>query len=234
MAANTVKVFRTLLILVLVLCIPVFLLSSNLRWAVNSVRLYQTGFDRFAVSETTGLSDSDLLVVAREMVHYFNSGEEPIRVTIRDPGGDELFSEREIVHLRDVKAVIRLCYCVQIGALACIAAAVAIGFAGWKRRFLPALFRGALGGGVLTVAMLVLLGLGALVSFDWLFVGFHHLFFAADTWIFDPASDYLIMMFPLAFFFNVALAVVFASIAEALILAGFGWFLLRRRKKASG
>ena len=92
--------------------------------------------------------------------------------------------------------------------------------------------RGRAGPRILTVALLVVIGLAALVNFDWIFLWFHRLFFTSDTWVFNPATDYLIMMFPAGFFYDAALFIAGANVAEALVIGGIGgYFMLRRRAR---
>ena len=96
------------------------------------------------------------------------------------------------------------------------------------------LLRGAVGGSILIIALLVAIGLAALVNFDWIFLWFHRLFFTSDTWVFNPATDYLIMMFPEGFFYDAALFIAGANVAEALVLGGIGGFFILRRRRARG
>jgi len=229
------KVAGVMALLIFVLCIPAFLICSNLRWAVNSVWLYDYEFGKHDVSEATGMSDEDLRLAARELIHYFNSAEEPIETTVTTPQGAPLFNEREIEHLGEVKGLIGFCYDVQVGAGGYIAAFAIGSLILLKRRFWYVLARGLFGGGVLTVALLAAVGVAALASFDWLFLGFHHLFFfGSDTWILNPATDYLIMMFPEGLFYDIGLYVVGAIVIEAVVLGGVGCFcLLRRRRRGA-
>ena len=229
------RVGGVIALVIFVLCVPAFLICGNLRWAVNSVWLYDYEFGKHRVSEATGMGDEDLRLAARELIHYFNSGEEPIATTVTTPQGAPLFNEREIEHLAEVKGLIRLCYTVQVGTGGYIAAFIVVGFILLKRRFWYALARGLFGGGVLTLALLVAVGVAALANFYWLFLGFHYLFFSSsDTWILNPATDYLIMIFPEGFFYDIGLYVVGAIVAEAVVLAGTGGFFLLRRRKAGG
>jgi integral membrane protein (TIGR01906 family) len=226
------RILVALLVIIFILCLPAFLLSSNLRWAVNSVGLFQYGFNKYEISEATGISDEDLLVATRQMIHYFNSNDELIQTTVLTPQGDALFNPREVDHLKDIKGLVGLCYHVQVGALGYIAAFIVGGFVWQRKRFLPLLLRGTVGGGILTIALLVAAGLAALVNFDWLFLWFHRLFFTSDTWMLNPATDYLMMMFPPGFFYDAALFIAGATIAEALVLGGIGgFFMLRRRTR---
>lgn len=208
---------------------------SNLRYAVNEIRLYQYGFDKYNISSETNIEEGELLKVAWGLIGYFNSSEESIAVQISDEGGErDLFNQREVAHLRDVKSLIQLCYRLQE-----ITLIYAIGYVGlsWVRRkgaWLRSLGKGLLGGSVVTIALLVTLGAGVALNFEELFLRFHWLSFQNDLWLLDPSRDYLIRLFPQGFFFDVTLLIAGATIAEALIIAGIaGGYLIATRKKAA-
>jgi integral membrane protein (TIGR01906 family) len=212
-----------------ILCIPIFLLTTSMNWAVNEVRLYQYGFDKFAVSEATGIGDEELLVVAREIIHYFNSKEEPIQITILTAEDEELFNEREVTHLKDVKGLIGLCYNLQQATFGYLAAFAIGGFVWQRRRFAPSLAKMMLAGGAITIVLLILVGIVALVNFQWLFLGFHRLFFSGDSWI---LSGYLPQIFPPGFFYDAVLFIVGAIVVEALVIGGMGGFFVLRGRRA--
>jgi len=235
-AGKVIRVLGPVAVALFILCVTIFLITSNLTLAVNSVRLYEYGFNKYDVSEAIGIEDEELLRTARELMHYFNSDEESIQITVVTEDGEELdlFNAREIIHLKEVKGLIRFCYNLQVATFGCLAAIAIGGFIWQRKRFGPSLAKMALGGGAITIALLILVGIAALVNFDWLFLGFHRLFFGGDTWILDPATDYLIMMFPPGFFYDAALFVVGAIIVEALIIGGIGGFFVLRRRRARG
>ena len=102
----------------LILCLPVLLLTASIALAFNSQWLYQYGFDKYDISQATGLAQSELDKAASDLVRYFNSGEEFISITVnKDNSPLELFNEREVIHLRDVKGLIWLDYWVLLGTL---------------------------------------------------------------------------------------------------------------------
>ena len=217
-----------------IVCIPVLLISSNIRWAVNEVRLYEYGFDKYEVSQTTGLEPGELRRAAEGLIGYFNSDDEPVHImVVKDEEEFDLFNEREVAHLRDVKGLIQLDYRLQLGTLVYALGFVAFGLGWRKRRYRRSLARGALGGGALTIAVMLALGIGTLFGFEQLFLQFHLLGFSNELWVLDPARDYLIMMFPQGFFYYAALFVAVATAAGGLILGGIGVFFLLARGKAA-
>ena len=75
-----------------------------------------------------------------------------------------------------------------------------------------------------------MLVLGLVIAFDFedFFLQFHLLSFANDFWILNPATDYLIMLFPQGFWFDAALFCALAAAAGALVLGGVGWWQWHR------
>jgi integral membrane protein (TIGR01906 family) len=215
-----------------VLCLPLFLITINLSGAVNTARLYQYGFDKYDVSEETGIEGGELQRVAGELRGYFNSGEESLQVTFLTEDGEESFSDEEVFHLKEVKDVVRLCYHLLWGSFGFLAAFIIGGFIWQRRRFSLPLAKLAFVGAALTIALLIILGIAAMVNFDWLFVKFHQLFFTGETWRLS-STDYLLRMFPEGFFNDATLFIVGAIIVEALVIggAGLGFVLIKRKRE---
>lgn len=221
-----------------ILCLPILLMSASLSWAVNSLWLYTYGFERHNVRQDLAeagleLTDSELREIARGLISYFNSDEEYITLTVvKDGKPFELFNEREVAHLRDVKELIWLDYRFLLATLI-----YTLSYAGvslfwgkdWRR-----LARGVVGGGGITLALMLALGLGILLNFDQLFWQFHVISFANELWQLDPTKDYLIMLFPQGFWYDAAIFCAVATAAGAMILAGIaGGYLLFTRSKAT-
>jgi integral membrane protein (TIGR01906 family) len=213
-----------------ILCLPVLLLTTSLGWAVNSLWLYQYGFEKYQVGITTGLTEPELEKAAIGLIDYFNSGEEYINLTvIKNNQPFVLFNEREIIHLKDVKGLIRLDYWVWLGtAIYVIGYVVSSLF--WSRHRYRPLAWGLVGGGSLTLALMLALGLWALVDFGQLLLQFHFLSFANEFWQLDPTHDYLIMLFPEGFFYDATLICAGATTAGAIMLGGVGGYLILNKK----
>ena len=65
-----------------IMCLPFLLLTASIGWAVNSLWLYQHGFTKYSVSQTTGLPEAELEKAARGLINYFNSDEEYISLAV--------------------------------------------------------------------------------------------------------------------------------------------------------
>lgn len=219
---------------IFILCLPVLLLTASLGWAANSLWLYKYGFEKYDISQATGLADSELDKAAAGLISYFNSDEEYISLTvIKDGEPFELFNQREIIHLKDVKGLIWLDYWVLLGTLVYVLAYASVCLFWRKRRYWRRLAWGVVGGGGITLAFMLALGLGILFGFSQLFWQFHVVFFTNEFWLLDPTKDYLKMLFPDSFFYDAALFCALGSAGLAIILGGVsGWYLIFTRKRA--
>jgi len=215
-----------------ILCLPVLLLTASIGWAVNSAWLYKYGFDKYDISSTTGLADSELEKAATGLIGHFNSDEEYIDLTVtKDDRPFVLFNQREVIHLKDVKELIRLNYRVLLGTLIYVLGYTAVSLFRGKRRYWRQLAGGVVGGGGITLALMLTLGMGTLLGFDRLFLQFHLVSFANDFWQLDPTRDYLIMLFPQGFWYNATLFCALGTAGMAVILGGVaGSYLLFTRK----
>lgn len=221
-------VFLTIFQCVLILCLPLLLVTSNLRWAINSHQLYKYGFAKHEVSAVTGLTDLELKKVADSLIDYFNLKQNTAQVMVSKDGQEtELFTEREIVHLRDVRDLVQLDYFVQYITLAIVIICGLVLVVGrWKGGWQD-LVDGFLWGGILAICLIIVLVLWSLLAFDQLFLLFHIIGFPNDFWILDPSQHYLIMLFPQGFFYEAVLFILGAVLLEALIV-GIVAFGIRR------
>ena len=219
------------LVALFVLAIPLFLITNSVTWAVNDLRLYRHGFDKYDVSVVTGIEKDGLEAAAREIRGYFNSTREPLDLRAEVFGeGRELFSQREVLHMRDVKRLIWGVYGVDIASAMYILGFAAVGLFLYRRLFVPTLTRYLLWGSGVTLAVVVLVGLVSLVGFDSLFLFFHRVSFSNDFWMLDPNRDFLVMMFPQGFWFDATIFVALVTVAQAGVLGGIagGVMVLRR------
>ena len=213
-----------------ILFLPVLLLTASIGWAANSLWLYKSGFERYDVSQTTGLAESELKEAAIGLISYFNSDEEYISLTVMKDGEPfELFSQREVIHLKDVKGLIRLDYRVLLGTLIYVLAYVGVSLfrRDWRR-----LAWGVAGGSGLTLILVLALGVGTLLNFDQLFLQFHLISFANELWQLDPTKDYLIMLFPQGFWYDAAIFCAGITAGLAVVLGGVGGgYLISTRRE---
>jgi integral membrane protein (TIGR01906 family) len=225
------KIIRTVAYWLFILCMPFLLITTSVRLAANSSELYRYGFNKYNISQVTGLSTAELDKAIYGLMTYFNSNEKDINLTVEKDGKPfTLFNAREVGHLRDVKGLFRLDYHILLGTLIYAVLYAGVNIMVWQDRRRVAW--GLIGGSVLTLGLVAVLGLMIWMNFDWFFYQFHLISFANDLWLLDPTTDYLIMLFPQGFWLDAALFVTLGTAALALLLGGSGWWRLRKENKA--
>lgn len=216
-----------------IICLPLFFLSVSLATAFNSPWLYQYGFVKYDVSSVTGISLSELNQAGHGLIRYFNSDEELIDlVVIKDGQPFTLFNEREVLHLLDVKELVQLDYVIVIvtGLFVLLYAAVLIvrNPSSWYQ--LP---QNVIYGSILALLLIGSLGMIALIDFRWFFLQFHLISFANDLWLLNPATDYLIMMFPQGFWFDATFLCVGMTVFLAIAACTASAVLLRAKNRSN-
>ncbi|MFC2070869.1 DUF1461 domain-containing protein [Chloroflexota bacterium] len=214
---------------IFILCIPVLLLTASIGCAANSLWLYKYSFSEYNVSDSTGLSEEELEKAARGLISYFRSGEEYVDITLEKDGQPfVLFNQEEIIHMKDVKGLFRLDYFVLLGTLVYIIGYRIICLFRYGRQYLPQLAKDAVWGSGITLGLILILWIGMLLNFDWLFLQFHFLSFTNEFW---SAEGYMVMLFPSGFWYDAALfCVLFIAAAAAIIGGGAGGYLLLTRR----
>lgn len=214
---------------------PILLMSTAVTWIANQPGFYNAGFERHGVAAATGIRQSELDLVARKFVEYFNSSQEYVDIKIVRQGQEvDLFNKREVEHMKDVKGLVRFGYAVQWVSLLYATIFTSAGLFWWKGKRRRAVYKLVLGGCLAT--LFVMAGIAAMVlfNFEGFFLGFHLLSFSNDFWQLDPARDYLIRLFPEGFFFDASLLIGVAMMLEAAVVGGVAWWLLKRGKTEGG
>jgi integral membrane protein (TIGR01906 family) len=182
------------------------------------------------------LAEAELEKAAAGLISYFNSDEEYISITVvKDGQPFELFSQREVAHLKDVKQLVRLDYRLLLGTAIYVGAYAGVCL--WRRRkSRQRLARAVIIGGSIALGMIVAMGVGSTIQgFDQLFTQFHFLAFTNEFWMLDPSRDLLIMLFPEGFWYDASMLFggIVAGVAGILIGVA-GGYLWRARRVKSG
>lgn len=137
-------------------------------------------------------------------------------------GGVPVLNEREQGHMRDVRTVFA-------GLFAAAAVSVVLLLAASRRRDRVRLWRSVRRGAIGLIIGTVVVGVVGLVAFDQLFELFHRIFFPAGSYLFDPATDRLVQLFPFRFWEESGMAVGAVIVVLALLTA---WVAGRRGRSA--
>ncbi len=202
-----------------ILAVPVFLITSNVRFVAGDTWFHQRGFRDHNVDQVTGISFEELDASDEDLVRYFEDDRSTLRIQVTIDGQEtSLFNEEETRHMRDVKTLMRAVYRLNEVSLAVILA-YAGGVVLWSRERTPRdLARYALFGVGVGLALVAGVGALAVTGFDAAWTAFHEVAFRNDAWQLDPDTDRLIQMFPEPFWQDMTLLVASLTAAEALLL----------------
>lgn len=213
------RAFRAVSSFLFVLCIPLALLTSTIRFVANEPRIYIYAVDSFDAPDTTGVERAELLRASSEIRRYFNDGEETLQIRVAQ--GDReisLFNERETAHMKDVKERFTVMNHVQefsvLYLIVYVAAVVLWGREITTRRLA---IQTALGALVVLVGV-ALAGVIGAAGFDGAWRDFHEVLFTNDLWLLNPSTDHLIQMFPPEFWQNIVFFIGLLTAAEAAFL----------------
>ena len=155
-----------------VVCVPVLLVLTNVRIAATEERVFDYGFSAYNVPAVTGLERAQMDAAAHEIVRYFTSGDSnsllDIRVQTPTGSAQPLYSDREVIHMRDVKQLFQFFFRVHEVAFAYIVVYVAGVYLWAREQSLLRLARLSVIAGVATVGVM---GFAAIAMVDSTFWG---------------------------------------------------------------
>ncbi len=149
---------------------------------------------------------------------------------LRFADGSPVYNARELRHMDDVKELTQAALSLWRIGLAAVAAGLAL--LAWRAPQGRA-WKAVAAGGQLTLGLMAALGLSLALSFPFVFVGFHRVFFEGDTWLFRY-SDTLIRLFPERFWRDTFLWLAGMTAAEAALLWGVARRALARGAAGPG
>ena len=216
----------------IVLIVPLLLVTTNVRLVADSPYLYSYGFQKYGIESVTGIEMGQLELAGEKIRDYFSNDQDYLVIDIERQGQKikNLYNQREILHMKDVKNLIQLIYSIQIWSLLLFITLILIGFLSIRLRKFSNVIDPISWGGGLTLGIAAVVGILSLFGFQRLFLFFHLVSFDNDLWILVPTRDYLIMMFPQGFFFDATVFIVVLTLGQALLL----WVLPRIIRRLRG
>ena len=214
---------------VFAIMLPLLFISTNVRYVINSHWLYSWDFHHYAIPEHTELPLSELYSASDQIQKYFNDNTQFLDVRVHVNGQlVSLYHQREILHMRDVKTLIKGVYQIQLWTLVYAALFLVLGFALRGKAFLKTLARAAKWSAIASVAVVAILGIWMLINFNSLFILFHEISFSNNLWELDPYTSYLLAMFPEGFFLDTAAIIAILAVLEFLAFGFLTWWLAKR------
>jgi len=204
--------------IVIIFVFPIFLLTSSLQHIVMSDWLYSYNWWRNEIPSKTNLGILELDNSSDQIKEYFKNGDKFLDVNVIRFGEEtSLFKEREILHMYDVKVLIRAVFSVATFSGFILLSIFVFGLIYFRSYVWELLMKflkvssvlSGLSAGLLTVVMFI--------DFSTVFRYFHILSFTNDLWLLDPKNDYLLIMFPERFFFETTILIAILSVIQFIL-----------------
>lgn len=211
-----------------IICLPLALLLSSVQAVAFDASFYQNEYRKLNVASSLGTNEAELTKVTGALLDYLAGRRKILQISIVIKGHERpFFSERELLHMSDVKKLFVLGRWLRNGALFVTAVSLAVL---WKVALYPgkAITRALLLAVFWPIPVFLLLFLLISRDFHQYFTYFHYLFFTNDLWLLDPAKDLLINLVPEPFFIHATRRIILyfaGSLALLFLLA------VRIRKK---
>jgi len=170
---------------------------------------------------------SERLKLAEETLCFIRSKKEIDFLDKLKIGGISVYSEREKVHLVEVRNLIQKF--LDIHLIAFIVCLVSFSILILNKKFRANLHRYLLKFCVVFLALIGILSITIILNWEKLFKQFHQVFFKHGTYNFSYSST-IIQLFPLPFWSDTSLAWLLFVLTEVLLLIGLS-FLIKIRYK---
>ena len=223
----TVWIVGVLATLLFVVAVPLLIFSANGVAVVFDPDFYSRGQVQQQVEQAYGLSQSVLVPVNRGIVRYFASSRETLSASLAAEGADPgFFSQRETIHMADVHRLVRLVVLIERASLMYAIMFVVASLLLLRTGAVGRIGACLVAGGVLAVAVVLLVGVFTMIDFGDFWSRQHLLWVSNDSWILDPRTDHLIQMTGFGFFRDATVYLVLRSLLTTVGVVLAGGFLL--------
>lgn len=220
---------------IFIICLPVLLFTATVAVGFNSKWIYVRGFEKYDVQKSLAdnglnLTDTDMKEIANGFIHYFNSGDEYINISVRQDGESvSLFTTEEAIHFKDVKGLVRLDYYVAIATFAYCLIFTLVSILMGKDISRKKLAWNVIIGSSVTIILMLVMGIGILLDFNSLFLRFHFLAFTNEFW---SVEGNMLLLTPGGFWNDAILYGTITIIISAIILGSVsGAYLVYSSRK---
>ena len=219
--------------IILAFSVTIILLISSFETAMYSdFGVYEREYEKYDVLDDLGMTMEDTMHVTREMMAYLRGDRDVLSVETTVEGRQQdFFNEQDRFHMAEVRNLFIGGLDLRLGACAAAVLCILILIflrADW-RKIVPRSYWIVL---AVIGVLLAVFAAAAVIDFNAVFVGFHHIFFDNDLWLFDPAEDYMIRMLPEGLFADmvVRIGVLFAGGMIVLFILSLLPGILERKK----
>ncbi|MBN18470.1 MAG: TIGR01906 family membrane protein [Chloroflexi bacterium] len=215
-----INIFKIFIQILIIISVFILLITTNVKLVINNMKFYDYEFSKYEISKKTGIDQKELISVAKQIKDYFNNDEKFLKVSIwkNNVKIENLFNSKEILHMVDVKKLIRLVYIFQSISFIFLISYLLIGFYLLKTKIFLIFNKLLFISSITIIIIIITVGLISFIGFEKVFLIFHQISFTNDLWQLNPRKDYLIAIFPEGFFFETTMLIAFLTLIECLFI----------------
>ena len=216
--------------LIIILSLPITLLLTTVEKVTFDIEYFNKKYSEYNISAQTGIDKKDLTRITQQLLDYLKDKRDNIIMKAKIHGKEgQVFGEREILHMVDVKKLFiegfkirNFTLLLSVVSIICL-----------RIREKKELGKSFILSSSIYLSLIIILGLLMYLDFNKYFTYFHQIFFSNDLWLLDPKTDVLIQMLPLEFFYSIAYKIVTFFIIELIIILVLGIYLNKSYKNLS-
>ena len=222
------KIFPYLKYISYLLWVPL-ILTISFEIITFSDWIYEFNWDRNNISYRSNLTNNELGQVSDQIKDYFKNDDEKISINIERNKSINLFNQREIDHMVDVKNLIKFTLLFERISLVIIFFTLIISsYTNGLREIQRVLIQIIYKSFIIWSGIILLIISGMVINFNYTFTLFHKIFFRNDLWILDPRNDYLLILFPERFFLETCIIILLLFTLINFLLLSVTWILRKR------
>ena len=212
--------FITVLKFLLVLILPLLILLMSMNLVSFDKSFYDKKFSEYKVREDV----PDAMSLHEKVMNFIKGNNNTLP--------NEL-TQREKEHLLDIRNLVRistiaLYIFIILFVLLLISSALILKV---NNRIINFIGKVLIFGGFLTIAIAASLFLFIISDFSTSFESFHKLFFEKGTYLFDPAKEIIVNIYPEQLFMDLGIRISAGVLITAAVIILFGLLLLLKSKK---
>jgi len=218
------KRLTSVIVYINAVCLILIALYVSITFPAFNINFYERQFVRNNTHRFVSIEPDDLTVVTQHMIDYMRGRNDSLQIRTYINGEEVyFFTERAIEHMVDVRDLFtigRVIFFVSVGLFVATLAMVM-----FTKPF-ARMFKAYRNTALCTLGLFVIIGLIALVNFEFAFDWFHHIFFFNDLWLLNH-YDRLLNIVPTPFFISISLNIA-SWLALSLAAMVFGGHFLNR------
>jgi integral membrane protein (TIGR01906 family) len=201
------------LVISIIIIIILFILLANYKNTIYNLTFYKYEYEKNGVYNKFSKAIVDNATI--DLFLYLNNNQKNIT--------SQFFSERDKLHLIDVKHLIKISKVVYTAVLISLIVLIFVLFYYWKNVFKKSLAKIFIISSLLYIILFAVTALNQTnESFQKKFTDLHYVLFDNDYWILNPEKDNLINMFPQQFWYDIAQKIIRDALLYAVLILIIG------------